>query len=520
MNKRILKVISMVLSAGLMLSLATPLNTVYAGDSEPDKAAEFENTITDKKNEITETLKNALSEKESVDKDETVYVIANADGSKAKVIVSDRLKNSDGADEIKDRSELQSVKNVSGKETFSQNGEDITWKAQGNEIVYRGETDKELPVDLHVTYTLDGKGIDPASLAGKSGHVIMTFEFNDKEKTPFAAVSVLLLNNNNFKNVTVSRGSVSSDGSKTTVCGLAFPGFGNALTGIEDPDRITVECDAENFKLLTSLTLVTDEIFRGIETDTASDRNELNAKLEKLEKDCNALTEGAATLAGAMNDLSDGTGKLKNAVGQLDAGAKQLTSNNAALVAGSEQIFESLLKTAYTSLISAGVNIPELTRSNYAAVLDGTVKTMNTQLKAIPTGSEMYVKVKTGIQTVSAVKAQLDSVNTFCKGVKDYTDGAVLLSSNLSTLADETTKLEEAVNQIRDGAVMLSDSVNGADLTGMTSAIREIAGSLETSSDKLHELLKAADEYNNFSGLAKGQTGNVRFIYRTASIGE
>ncbi|MCR5584656.1 MAG: hypothetical protein K6F63_04375 [Lachnospiraceae bacterium] len=520
MNKRFLKTASILLSAALVLPLITAINPAYAKNEENSKASDIENTIEEKKNEITDTIKNALSEKESVDKDETVYVIANADGSKAKVIVSNRLKNSDGAEEIKDRSKLQNIKNVGGKESYVNDGDAITWNAQGNEIVYRGETDKELPVDLHVTYTLDGKEIDPDSLAGKSGHVTMTFEFNDKEKAPFAAVSVVLLNNNNFKNVTVSRGSVSSDGSKTTVCGLAFPGFGNFLTSIEDPDRITVECDAENFKLLTSLTLVTDELFRGIDTDTSSDRHELDAKLEKLEKDCKALVEGAATLAGAMYDLSDGTGKLKTAVGQLDAGAKQLTSNNAALVAGSEQIFESLLKTAYTSLISAGVNIPELTRNNYAAILDGTVATMNTQLKAIPAGSEMYVKVKTGIQTVSVVKAQLDSVNTFCKGLKDYTDGAACLSTNLSTLADETTKLDEAVKKIRDGAVTLSDSVNDADLTGMTSGIRDIAASREASFDKLHELLHAADEYNNFSGLAEGQTGSVRFIYRTASIGE
>ena len=105
------------------------------------------------------------------EKEETVYVKAGADGSTDKIIVSNWLKNGDGAQEIKDESELSGIKNVKGDETFTQNGKDITWQAEGNDIYYQGETTKTLPVGVKVTYYLDGKEISPEELAGRSGKV-------------------------------------------------------------------------------------------------------------------------------------------------------------------------------------------------------------------------------------------------------------------------------------------------------------------------------------------------------------
>ncbi|MCR5823888.1 MAG: hypothetical protein K6G60_05590 [Lachnospiraceae bacterium] len=518
MNKRCLKAAAIALGAGMVLSLAAPAATVKAENTEGknDVAAAIE----EKKEEVKATVKNALESKETPDKDETVYVLTDASGKVNRIIVSDRLTNVEGLDEIGDLSELKDIKNVKGKETFTKDGNALTWKAQGKEIVYRGETDKALPVEMKITYALDGKEVAPEELAGKSGHVTVTYELKNNEKAPFAAVTVLLFNNNSVKNAAVSRGSVSSDGTRTTVCGLAFPGFDNYLNTMADAGKITFECDAENFKLLTSLTVVTDEVFRGINEDTSKDKNDLNVKMAKFEKDCTELVRGTATLANAMNELSAGTTKLAAAVGQLDAGAGQLISKNETLVAGSTRIFDSILKTAYNSLVSAGVTVPELTRDNYAKVLDSVVSQMAAQLKNIPEGNAAYTKVQTGIGTVKAVKAQLDSVNTFCTGVKDYTDGVALLGANLSTLSAEVDKLDGAVKQIKDGADKLNDSLVAADLTGLTAQITDLATTFETSMDSLHTLLGAADAYSNYSGLAEGQTGSVRFVYRTASIGE
>lgn len=59
---------------------------------------------------------------EELEKEETVYVKADAGGSVNKTIVSNWLKNEDGAQMIEDVSELTDIKNVKGDETFTPGG--------------------------------------------------------------------------------------------------------------------------------------------------------------------------------------------------------------------------------------------------------------------------------------------------------------------------------------------------------------------------------------------------------------
>lgn len=78
-------------------------------------------------------------EKETkVDKSETVYVNANADGSVDKITVSDWLKNHGSSDALEDFSNLTNIKNVKGDETFTQNADgSIVWDSKGNDIYYQ-----------------------------------------------------------------------------------------------------------------------------------------------------------------------------------------------------------------------------------------------------------------------------------------------------------------------------------------------------------------------------------------------
>ena len=140
------------------------------------------------------------------EKEETVYVIAGADGSSQKVIVSDWLKNGLGDDSLTDITDLSDIKNVKGDETFAQSGSNLTWDAAGNDIYYQGTSTKKLPVEVKITYTLDGAEVNPDSLAGKSGHVVIRFDYTNNEKTtatidgkqeeiyiPFLAMSGMML---------------------------------------------------------------------------------------------------------------------------------------------------------------------------------------------------------------------------------------------------------------------------------------------------------------------------------------
>ena len=60
--------------------------------------------------------------------------------------VSDWLKNSASAGDLSDVSDLKDIKNVKGDETFSQNGDKLTWNTDDKDIYYQGTTTKDLPV--------------------------------------------------------------------------------------------------------------------------------------------------------------------------------------------------------------------------------------------------------------------------------------------------------------------------------------------------------------------------------------
>ena len=77
----------------------------------------------------------------SVQKEETVYVNTTAAGDVTDVTVSDWLKNSGDSSEseIKDTSDLTDIKNVKGDETFTQDGDNLTWSTDGKDIYYQGK---------------------------------------------------------------------------------------------------------------------------------------------------------------------------------------------------------------------------------------------------------------------------------------------------------------------------------------------------------------------------------------------
>ncbi len=170
----------------------------------------------------------------AIEKEETVYVRTSAAGEEQDVIVSDWLKNKEGAMTIDDATLLQEIENVKGDESFSQNGESITWNAEGNDIFYQGKIEKDLPISLKVTYYLEGKEVTPEEIAGKTGHVKMKYEYTNHVKkgeiyTPFLLITGMLLDDDIFSNITVEHGKVVNDGNRNIVIGYGIPGLEESL---------------------------------------------------------------------------------------------------------------------------------------------------------------------------------------------------------------------------------------------------------------------------------------------------
>ncbi len=371
--------------------------------------------------ENQETTINASAEAET-SKDETVYVLAGADGTVQKIIVSDWIKNAMAADSLEDKTELSNIENIKGDESFTLGGDNsCVWDAQGNDIYYQGNIEKELPVQMSVCYTLDGQAIAPEALAGQSGHVTIRFDYQnmqyeevlldgktEKIYVPFTMLTGMLLDTEVFRNVTISNGKLINDGDRIAVVGIAFPGLQEDLAiskeKLDIPDYVEISADVENFEMGMTMTLATTELFGAIDSDKL-DLHELSDAMAELtdamdqlmdgssqlydglctllEKSgdlvsgINKLAEGAAQLKAGAESLDSGAAQLQAGAAQLSSGLNTLNANSSSLNGGARQVFSSLLSMANTQLSEAGLSVPALTIDNYASVLDGVIASLD-----------------------------------------------------------------------------------------------------------------------------------------------
>ena len=408
MNKLSFKVIVLALCAVFCLS---GVITAYALTENKTEAPKAES--------VTVSAENNAQE---ITKDETVYVLANADGSVKKIIVSDWIKNALSASELSDKTDLSNIENVKGDESYTLSGNAKVWDAQGNDIYYQGNIEKELPVGMTVTYTLDGKKISADKIAGKSGKVSIRFDYDNKQYetvnvngkdekiyVPFAMLTGTLLDNDCFRNVEVSNGKLINDGDRTAVVGIALPGLQENLgldkDKIDVPDYVEITADVTDFRFGMTVTIATNELFNNLDTAKLDSVDGLTDSISELADGMKQLLDGSSALYGGLctllqksdelvagidqladgaKALKDGAASLDNGAGQLKDGAAELSDglhtlkdNNDALNGGAKQVFETLLSTAQTQIKAGGIAVPALTIDNYAKVLDGVIASLD-----------------------------------------------------------------------------------------------------------------------------------------------
>lgn len=366
-NKYAIRVIAGVLMVAMLgtsygvwqVNAAKP-STESVSEETTEKETSTEETDTEDadaeetKSELKDQLGNLLNsdkETEETGKDETVYMIADADGTVNKTIVSDWLKNKENADTLEDASDLKDIKNVKGDETFKQDGDKVTWDAQGNDIFYQGTTDKEAPITQKITYYLDGKEIAPKDLAGKSGKVTMRFEFTNNEKTtktidgkstdvyvPFSVVTGMVLNDN-FTNVEVTNGKVISDGKNNIVVGITMPGLKESL-GIDDadlgddvqfPDYVEVTADVEDFSLDMTVSMASSNLLSEMNVNGDIDLSVLSDTIDEMTDASDQLVDGSSELSDGLKTLQSSLGEFKAGVGTAQSGVKDYTSGASAV---------------------------------------------------------------------------------------------------------------------------------------------------------------------------------------------
>ena len=413
-SKYIVRVVAGVLTIALV-GTGIGATAVFAEKDSTAVTAEADSTTDSSKDadDIADKLMDSVSLKDNdADKDESVYLISDANGNVNKTIVVDHLKNKDKKDTLEDASNLSDIENVKGKEKFTQSGDKLTWQAGGKDIYYQGTATAEPPVTQKVTYYLDGKEISPEDLAGKSGKVKIRFDYtnttsytetvNGEKQTvsvPFAAITGLVLGDG-FENIEVTNGKAEVSDSSSVVLGYALPGLKDSL-GIKDGDLdgdvniseyMEMTADVENFSMPAAMTFVVNASDY-VSTD-GIDTSDLDDMINDLKDASTQLQDGSKTLAEGTDTLADGLSTLQNKLGTFASGVGTLQSG---------------LKT-YTDGVST---------------LSGGLNTLGNSTGALVSGAD---KLNSGAGQLASGSATLKD------RLKSYTDGASELQAGINKL--------------------------------------------------------------------------------------
>ena len=321
MKQQMKRILALVIALTLVAGAGTFTNTQK---TKAETLAEVKSTSPNAADAFTST-------------DETVYVLAGPDGSVGKIIVSDKMKDENG-----------------------------------NATTSQETLEAALPVDLAITYYLDGVQVTPDDLAGKSGDVTIRFDYTNnqyemrdivgkQEKifVPFLMISALILDNAHFTDIAVTNGKVLNDGNRTVVVGYALPGLSESLALPDDldvdvtiPDYVEITAKATNFKLGSSFTVAANNLFNEYDEDDPDaldklfdDMNELTDAMDQLLDGTKQLSEGLDTLLTKTDDLVEGVDQLADGASQVASGANQVAS-------GADQ-----LKTGASSLASGANDV-------------------------------------------------------------------------------------------------------------------------------------------------------------------
>ena len=478
-SKYIVRVVAGVLTIALV-GTGIGATAVFAEKNSTAVTAEADSTTDSSKDadDIADKLMDSVSLKDNdADKDESVYLISDANGNVNKTIVVDHLKNKDKKDTLEDASNLSDIENVKGKEKFTQSGDKLTWQAGGKDIYYQGTATEEPHVTQKVTYYLDGKEISPEDLAGKSGKVKIRFDYtnttsytetvNGEKQTvsvPFAAITGLVLGDG-FENIEVTNGKAEVSNSSSVVLGYALPGLKDSL-GIKDgdldgdvniPEYMEMTADVENFSMPAAMTFVVNASDY-VSTD-GIDTSDLDDMINDLKDASTQLQDGSKTLAEGTDTLADGLSTLQSKLGTFASGVGTLQSG---------------LKT-YTDGVST---------------LSGGLNTLGNSTGALVSGAD---KLNSGAGQLASGSATLKD------GLKTYTDGASQLNTGLNQLNDNTGSLATGVTSLNDGAKTLSDGINAANkgAAGVSAGAAQLKTSIDTAktgADSLAAGAKQVDE--------------------------
>lgn len=424
-------------------------------------------------------------------KDETSYVVKDADGSTKEVVVNEWLKNAKGEGSIKDTSGLSDIENTSGNESFDKKGDEITWKADGKDIRYKGYTKEELPVDVELSYYLDGKKVSAEELKGKSGKVEFHFQYhvNQRETVngvhithPYTMASGIVLDGASFTNVEVTGGKVINDGSNNVALGIAFPGLAKnlGLSGkLDIPETVVIKADTNSCKIDGTYTIALSGLSDAL---NLSGLDSVKGKVSQLENGLSKLASSSKKLVAGAKKVDDGAGALAKGSDKLSSGSKSLKEGSNTLHTGVNKLADG---AATLNKAVQGISLPtvELSEGDKAAISQQAAASD----KVAGAASQLTGGISSGVS--KTVQGTLTSQAT-----KSAVTSQVMGDGNVQTMVGALQKAgmsKEQANSIVAGIVsgtldraaskVSAESISAGISGSVSGAVKQVAAAAATS---------------------------------------
>lgn len=490
-------------------------------------------------------------------RDESVYVDMDADGNITSVASSVYLGNPSKEDSLTDYTTLTNIKNIAGLDSPTVEGQAVTFKADGEDVIYQGNGEGDaLPFSISITYTLDGKRVQAAELAGQSGHLCITIQVTNREMhtvtvdeeavdmyVPFTVICMYTFDET-FSNVTTS-GKLTNQAGANTVMGVLMPGLRESLDDLDNEsikDTLTIETDVRNLSLpeatlIGMVGLVDESDLSGID-----DVQELMDGLDEMEDATRKLRDGAKELRDGSQEYTDGTVEFADGARELADGALEAADGGAKLTDGIGQTYDGIDKL-YKELEAMGSMgggsggeggdtgsgdqaaiadamawLRQQTEVQEAAVLLEYIDTLQNGLKQATAALEAVAEMQTQMQQL------LSGIGALRTGVKELYDGAYELAwglydlaSGADELADGAVELADGSGELTDGIDELYDGLREFHRDGMQELLDETS-SINVSLSRKDALLDLSDGYNEFSAAKEVENGSVQFIFTVEEI--
>lgn len=462
----------------------------------------------------------------SVKKTETVYVNLDNTGAQKSIKVSDWLHVPQGAVYVDDVTNLTSVVNVKDDSKPQVNGQNLRWHLSTTDLYYQGDYSGKLPLELKISYTLDGQAISAKDIAGKSGKVKITIKMNNVDTysvkvngvnmtmyNPMLVVGGISLSETKFQNISVENGRIVGNGNTQYAVLAGFPGINESLglsgsvsTEYKFNDTFVISADATDFEIgnfmFSAIPIASLEIGLNNISDSVDSLRSNLVKLQNVQKSLEQID--ASKL---LNTVSSNPDKLNN-LSSLVSQASTLYSENAALI--------NVLNKYTTPQNLATIQVlVEYIRTADFNGLEDALKVIN----SIFGDDASQETINQGLELLKQMSSDLNDPQVQ-KSIENLPKTVNTLSE-LQKAVEENKDLIDALKALSDSNALSSIDATLSSLKGSiaTDSLSSLSGiDANTLSAKMTAWLELGKSYTIFTKKTKSMTSSVMFVYKTDSV--